>query len=538
MENPQPGERDDRAEIGTGQLIAIAAAACGGAAWLFQKLTNRADEEPTEPIPANLRSHLHALVESDAVRALERRGDALVPVVQTYRDRAGEIAGTVNTEGSKRLAEAERQLGHRRRQSAAVAQDVERQVADRVGRARHLIDDVPDRISAVVGDGRKELRQLEKSIGDRAGGLRQSTSDRTGEVTTMANEHVKRLQERGQEAAGSISSTLRDSSKDTAGRVADVREQVVSLARSSTRDVGSLIHDVRDDARRNLPDVAKVLTERASGIGHQVAEGATRAGQAIGERAAQAGDRVPAGSDTASRTQSTIADVSQRAAAIAAPALGVIGDRLGHLSGDIRDDPNGVRERLVGQGQGALKTIQSQVSRSAKDAPDAGRQLEILQGRATEARDRGLDLTALLQSNIPSFLAQVTDLIEQAGDKSGSRVKDVRKQSADVVGSAEDQVQSAIDRLGEAARRAAQVGDQAVAASSHLRGASRNAAHRTADAGKDGLESIIWLGAAGVAMYYGILNPEQRATVNKYGLKVGRGLGRVIGEIRGRDQKF
>lgn len=525
------GERADGATIGTGQLIAIAATACGGAAWLFQKLTDRADEEGPEPRPANLRTHLHALVESEPVRSIERQGDALAPVVRDYRNRAGQLAATVNTEGTKRRREAERQLAQRRRKSASVAHDLERQVGLQVDRARHLVEDAPDRIASVVDDGRKELRHLEKSVGNRAGSLRKTTSGLTEEVTTMANEHVKRLQERGQEAAGAISSTLRDSSKDPAGRVADVREQVVSLAKTSTKDVGSLIHDVRQDARKNFPDVAKVVAERASDIGHQVAEGATRAGQVIGERA-------PVASDTANRAQATINDVTLKAAALAAPVLGTIGDRLGHLADDVRDDPGAVRDRIVEQGQVALKTVQRQVNPSTRDLPVPSEQVEILQARAAEARNRGLDLTALVQSNLPSFLAQVTDLIEQAGDKSGSRVRDVRKQSAEVVGGAEDQLQSAIDRLGEAARRAAQVGDQAVAASSHLRGASRSAAHRTADAGKDGFESIIWLGAAGVAMYYGILSPEQRATVNKYGLKIGRGLGKVIGEVRGQDQKF
>ena len=532
--------RPDRSEIGTGQLIAIAAAACGGAAWLFQKLTSDEEKEPatTEPIPANLRTHLHALVESEPVRAAERRGDALAPVVRGYRKRAGRLAETANAEGTKRLVEAERQLARRRKQTAAVGHDVEKQVGHQADRVRQLVGDVTDRVTSAIDDGRTELRHVERSAGKRAGQLRKTTTGRTGEVTTMANEHVRRLQERGHEAAESISSTLRDNSKDTASRVADVREQVVSLAKTSSKDVGALIHDVREDARKNLPDVARTVTDRAADLGHQVADGATRAGHVIGERASQAGDRVPGGSDTASRAQSTITDVTQKAAALAAPALGKVGDRLGHLSDDVRDDPSGVRDRLVEQGQGALKTIQSQVSRSSKDAPDIGSKVEILQGRAAEARDRGLDLTALLQSNIPSFLAQVTDLIEQAGDKSGDRVKEARKQGAEVVGSAEDQVQSAIDRLSEAARRAAQVGDQAVAASSHFRGASRNAAHKTADAGKDGFESIIWLGAAGVAMYYGILSPEQRATVNKYGRKAGRGLGKVIGEIRGQDQKF
>jgi len=531
-------ERSGQPEIGTGQLIAIAATACGGAAWLFQRLTSRAEDEQPESPPANLRTHLHALVESEPVRAVERRSDALTPVVQQYRDRAGQLVTAANVEGSKRLGDAERRLARQRKRSTLAVHDFERGANRRVRRAQRIVETTPARLSSAVEDRRKELKLLERSVGDQAESLRRTASGKTEEVTTMANEHVKRLQERGQQAAESISSTLRDGSKDTATRVADVREQVASLAKTSTRDVGALILDVREDARKNLPEVGKVVTGRAADLGQQVAEGVKRSGQIVGDRAALLGDRGQPGADTAGKAQATISDIGQKAATLAGPALGRFGERLGHLSDDVRQDPAGVRDRIREQGQGALKSIQSQVGRTTDDAQASTQEVEIVRGRTDEDRSRGVDFTSLIQSNIPSFLAQVTDLIEQAGDKSGSRVKEVRKQGASVVGGAEDQVQSAIDRLGEAARRAAQVGDQAVAASSHLRGTSRKAAHRTADASKDGVESIIWLGAAGVAMYYGILNPEQRATVNKYGRKVGLGLGKVIGEIRGQDQKF
>lgn len=510
-------------ELGTGQLIALAATASGGIAWLIQKATSRSDEEAAQ-VPANLRTHLHALVESDAVRAIERRGNELAPVAGAYRVKASKAADRASRERVRRLTEAEQIVAQRRKESTDLLHGLERQIGRQVVRTRHRLD-----------DGRKEFRHLEKVAGKRAGDLRQATSSRTGEVTTMANEHVRRLQERGVEAADAIAATLRDGGKDTASRVTDVRDQVVSLAKTSSKDVGALIHDVRDDARKSLPDAARTVGHRASELGHQVADGASRAGQAIGDRASSPG----AASDAAGRAQTTIIDVTNKAAAVAGPTLGKLGERIGHLSDDLRDNPSAVRTRLTEQGQVLVRAAQDQASRTAKDlVPLTGQGSAVVQDRAREARDRGLDLTALLQSNLPSFLAQVTDLIEQAGDTSGKRVQDARRQGAKAVDGAEDQVQSALDRLGEAARRAAQVGDQAVAASSHFRGASRNAAHKTADASKDGLESVIWLGAAGVAMYYGVLSPEQRAKANRAGLKVGRAIGKVVGEVRGRDQKF
>ncbi len=533
-ESNQSG-RPQGPELGTGQLLALAATASGGIAWLIQRAVGRSDEAPAAAGRVNLRGPLHALAESEPVRAIERRGNELAPVVDDYRGRAARAAERASRESAKRLSEAERVVARRRKESARALHGLERQVNRQVDRTRHLVDEVPGRLSAVVDDGRKELRHLEQAAGQRAGDLRQATTIRTGEATTMANERVRRLQERSLEAAGAISATLRDGSKDTTVRVNDVRDQVVSLAKTSSKDVGALINDVREDARKNLPDVAKAVSLRASDLGHQVADGASRAGQAIGDRASSPGGV----SDAAGRAQSTVVDLTQKAAAVAGPTLGKLGERIGHLSEDIREDPTAVRARLTEQGQGLVRSAQDQASRTVRDlVPLSGQGSAIDQERAKEGRDRGLDLTALLQSNIPSFLSQVTDLMEQAGGTSGKRVQDARKQGAKAVGGAEDQLQSTLDRLGEAARRAAQVGDQAVAASSHFRGASRNAAHKTADAGKDGLESVIWLGAAGVAMYYGVLSPEQRDKVSKVGIKVGRGLGKVIGEVRGRDQKF
>ncbi len=537
----EPG-RVDRPELSTGQLIAIAATACGGGAWLFQKLTQRPEDETasnaTSNAPVDLRGRLHALADSDTVRSVERRGNELVPVVQSYRARAEQLTGRASAEGSKRLSDAEKRIAKQRKQSGKAIKRTEKQLGKRLDRTRKTIDMAPVALAGIVDTGREEIRHLEKSVGARADGLRKTTSDLTAEVTTMTNQHVKRLQERGQGAADAIGATLRDSTRDTSSRIADVREQVVTLAKASSGDVEALLHDVTKDVRKNLPDVGKTVSDRATEIGHQVAESASRAGQAVSDRAAGASDRVPGGSDAVSRAQSALADATQKAAAVAGPAIGKASGRLGHLSDDLRDDPAAVRSRLVEQGRGALKSIQGQAAQTAKDLVPVSKQAGSVQSRATEARDRGLDVAALLQSNIPSFLAQVTDMIDQTSGKTGAQVSDARKQAAKAVDGAEDGLQAALDRLGEAAKRAAQVGDQAVAASSHFRGASRNAAHRTADAGKDGFESVIWLGAAGVAMYYGVLSPEQRATVNKFGLKVGRGLGKVIGEIRGQDQKF
>ncbi len=537
----EPG-RVDRPELSTGQLVAIAATACGGAAWLFQKLTQRPEDEAasnvTSNAPVDLRGRLHALADSDTVRSVERRGNEFVPVVQSYRARAEQLTGRASAEGSKRLSDAEKRIAKRRKQSGKAIKRTEKQLGKRLDRTRKTIDMAPVALAGIVDTGREEIRHLEKSVGARADGLRKTTSGLTGEVTTMTNQHVKRLQERGQGAADAIGATLRDSTRDTSSRIADVREQVVTLAKASSGDVEALLHDVTKDVRKNLPDVGKTVSDRATEIGHQVAESASRAGQAVSDRAAGASDRVPGGSDAVSRAQSALADATQKAAAVAGPAIGKASGRLGHLSDDLRDDPAAVRSRLVEQGRGALKSIQGQAAQTASDLVPVSKQAGSVQNRATEARDRGLDVAALLQSNIPSFLAQVTDMIDQTSGKTGAQVSDARKQAAKTVDGAEDGLQAALDRLGEAAKRAAQVGDQAVAASSHFRGASRNAAHRTADAGKDGFESVIWLGAAGVAMYYGVLSPEQRATVNKVGLKVGRGLGKVIGEIRGQDQKF
>ena len=541
-----------RPELRTGQLVALAAAACGGAAWLFQKMTQQPEDRYPETYlsgPTHLRGRLHAAVDSDTVRSIETRANELAPVVQGYRERAVELAGVVNAEGGRRLTEAEKELARRRRLSAKSVKRLEKQLNHRVDSTRQVVSDVPGLLAGMVDNGRQEVRQIEKAAGQRADDLRRTTSNLTGEVTTMANEHVRRLQERGQGAADAIGATLRDSSKDTTGRVNAVRDQVVALAKSSSGDVTALLQDARDDARRNLPDVAKTVSDRAAVIGHQVADGAARAGHVVSERAASTGSGVPSGTatDALGRAQSVISDATQKAAAVAGPAIGKVGDRIAHLSDDLRDDPSAVRDRLVGQGQGALKTIQGQAGQAAQTAKDlvpaardlvpSGKQSGTEQ-RTVEARERGLDMAALLQSNIPSFISQVTDLIEQTGGKTGSRVEDARKQGAKAVDGAEDGLQSALDRLGEVAKRAAQVGDQAVAASSHFRGSTRNAAYRTADAGKDGLESVIWLGAAGVAMYYGVLSPEQRATVSRVGRKVGQGLGKVITEVRGRDQKF
>ena len=495
MSYPTPSRRPDGPELGTGQLLALAATASGGIAWLIQRAISRSDEVETKPAPVNLRTHLHALVESDAVRNIERRSNELAPVVADYRTRAGKAVERANRERNRRLTEAEKIIAQRRKESTKALQGLEREVGRQVDRTRHIIDDAPGRLSAAVDDRRQELRQLEKIAAQRAADLRQATSTRTGEATIMANENFRRLQERGAEAAGAISATLRDGSKDTTGRVIDVRDQVVSLAKTSSKDVGALLGDVREDARKNLPVVAKTVGDRATGLGQQVA-------------------------------------------GTAGPTIGKLGERIGSLTEDVKTNPRAVRARVAEQGQALIRSAQDQARTARELVPLTGKGSAASADDTDVARQRGLDLAGLLQSNIPSFLAQVTDMIEQAGDASGKRAQDGRRQGAKVSAEAESQLQSTLDRLGEAARRAAQVGDQAVAASSHLRGASRNAAHKTADAGKDGLESIIWLGAAGVAMYYGVLTPEQRAKVSKVGVQVGRGLGKVITEVRGRDQKF
>ncbi len=555
MHELEPG-RTIRPELSTGQLVALAATACGGAAWLFQKLTEEPEDQDAAGKPASathLRGRLHAAVDSEAVRTIEQRANELAPVVQRYRERAVELAGVASVEGSKRIRSVEKDLARRRRQSAKSVRRLEKQVNRRVDTTRKAIDAAPTVVAGIVDTGRQDIRALEKSASQQADRLRRTTIDLTGEVTTMANEHVKRLQERGLEAADAIGATIRDSSKDTTSRVTGVRDQVVSLAKISSGDVTALLQDAREDARKNLPEVAKTVSDRVAEIGHQVADSASRASHAVSERAAATGSGVSNvdANDALGRAQSAIADATQKAAAVAGPALGKVSERIGHLSDDIRDAPSGIRNRLVGQGQDALKTIQGQsahvkdlvptarsVVPAVKDMVPAFKRDNLVPDKATEARDRGLDMAALLQSNVPSFIAHVTELIEQTSGKTGARVHDVQKQGAKVVGEAEDGLQAALDRLGDAAKRAAQVGDQAVAASSHFRGSTRNAAHRTADAGKDGFESVVWLGAASVAMYYGVLSPEQRATVNRVGRKVGRGLGKVIGEVRGRDQKF
>lgn len=517
-------ERADDPTLSTGQVLGLAAAAAGGAAWLIQALTSERDDTPEAT--ASLRGRLHAAVESEPVRRAEARGEALAPLVRQARAEVSALTARAQTDGAAVLGRAETSSRSQRKQAGKAA-------AALLERTARLTAALP----TDTGDATKRLRQAQGSAVRQAGELSRSTAQTSAEVTTMVGERAKRLQERGLKAADQIGATLRDGSRDGASRAADARDQVVSLARASSKDVSSLLQDVRDEAQKTLPDVARTLADRAVDVGHQVADSATKAGKALGDRAHDASDRAPATDDLAGRAQATISDVTQRAAAVAAPALGKLGERLGHLTDDIRVDPAAVRDTLVGQSQSALRTVQEQVGRTAGNAP-SGNAVEILQSRANGARDKGLDVAGLLQSNVPAFLQQVTDLLEQTTGKSGAVIKDVRRDGAKVVGDAEGQLQSTLDRLTAAAKHAAQVGDQAVAASSHFRGASKNAAHRTADAGKDGVESIIWLGAAGVAMYYGILNPEQRATVNRFGRKAGRTLGTLITEVRGRDQKF
>ncbi len=583
-------------DLTTGQLIGLAAAACGGAALVIQALTK--DDEQSSKELAPVRSRLHAAVESDAVRAAEQRVQEAAPVVAFYRDRArsevearrkeldsllnarGKDAKAARKQAGKRLKQAEKDLKAYRNDVRKAGKEISHVVDDQ----RHRVEDqlhrygkgaahARDRAEGLIGDGRTRASDAAASARDQSGhvgaqvagaagaaglvlahgrdriahtgheaGARlddvRSTVE-SGEVKQMANDRIKDLQERGAKAAEQLQSTLKDSNKDLSERLATAREQVSTFAQSSGKDLAAIAQDARDDARKNLPDVTRTVVDRASELGHQVAESASRAGKTLSERASEVSDRAPVGGDAAARAQSALHDVTSKAAAVAGPALGAIGERVGHLADDFRDDPGKRASKAVESGQSALQSASGRAASVMQNlVPVSGKSVEIVEDRASKARDKGADLSSMLQGNLPALIQQVSDLIDQAGNKGGDRLDDARKTGARLTNDAEDQLQSAADRFLEAARRAAQVGDQAVAASSHLRGTTKNAAHKTADAGKDGVESIIWLGAAGVALYYGVLSPEQRSTVNKYGARAGRMLGKLISEVRGQDQKF
>ncbi|HEV2527970.1 MAG TPA: hypothetical protein VGT61_05950 [Thermomicrobiales bacterium] len=571
MTQPDLTEPRTTAELTTGQLIGIAAAACGGAAFLIQALTRDDEPEasvlPTTMEAAPVRSRLHQAVESEAVRTAEQRLQEAAPVVAAYRERAraevearrkdldrlveagGKDARAARKQASKRLAQAEKDLKAYRKDAKKLRARAGRAVKDGRKRAHVLGDDVQAQAghygAALAGTataaglalehGRERAATLGKGTQARLDDVRSSVG--LGEVGHMANDRIRELQERGARAAGQLQSTLKDPNRDLTHRLAEAREQVTAFAQASGKDLATIAQDVREDARRNLPEVTKTVTERAGGIGQQVAEGASRAGKTLSERAAEVADRGSGSGEGTGRAQSTLLDVTAKAAAVAGPALGAIGERVGHLAEGIQEDPGKRSGKSSDQGQSPLLSVRERAAHDVQDlVPGGGKSVEILQDR--RSKDQGGDLSSLLQGNLPALVQQVSNLIEQASDKSGTRLGDARRESARLANDAEDQLQSAADRFLEAARHAAKVGDQAVAASSHLRGTTRNAAHKTADAGKDGVESIIWLGAAGVALYYGVLNPDQRATVNKYGARAGRLVGKLITEVRGQDQKF
>lgn len=512
-------------ELSTGQVIGVAAAIGGGAALIFQAIANR-DERDTPTV--ELRERLHRAVDADPVQAAERRINDLIPVAGTYRDRGAKAVRSTRKDAGKRVDRATKTLDRDADQFIAALTDRERDLVKRVMRLR---DHGADDLRALYRNRDKEIRQLEKKLGKRVDAWQTKALETSGEVASMANEHVKRLQERGVEAAGTVSKTLRDPNKDLSGRVQDVRDQVVSLAKSSGPDVGALITDVREQASKSLPEVSKTVADRAGDLGKQLADQANRAGKSLTDLAENASDRLPGSGDTASTAQSTLQNAGARAAAAVGPQLSKLGDRLGNASDNPAAAVADLRAAASGQVNKATAAVQDQLDR-VRDQSDT------LSARTQDARGKGLDLAGLVQSNVPALLNQLSDIMDGANGAASGRASTVRKRTQSLVDETEDSMQSALDRLSVAARQAAHVGDQAVAASQHLRGTSRQAAHRTADASREGMETLIWLGAAGVALYYGVLNPEQREKVARYGMKAGRAVTRLVGDLRGRDQQF
>ena len=512
-------------ELSTGQVIGVAAAVGGGAALLFQALANRDEQDDAQ---VEVRGRLHRAVDSDAVQTAERRINEAIPVAVSYRDRATKGAKTARKDARKWIDDATKTLEQDADHLVAALSGRER---DLVKRVEHLRQHGPDDLRTLYRHRGKEIRRIEKKLGKRADAWQARAVATSEEVAGMANEHVKRLQESGADTMGSIAKSLRDPSKDVSDRVQDVRDQVVSLAKSSAPDVSGLISDVRDQASKNLPEVSKTVGDRATDLGKQLADQANRAGKTLTDMAGNASERLPASGDPVAGAQSAVQHAGVRAAAAVGPQLSKLGERLGTATDNPASTVADLRDAASARAEKATATVPDQLDR-IKD------QSSSLAGRSQDARNKGLDFAGLIQSNVPALLNQLSDIMDSANETASGRTGSVRKRTHEIVGDTEDSMQSALDRLSGAARQAAHVGDQAVAASQHLRGTSRQAAHRTADASREGLETLIWLGAAGVALYYGVLNPEQREKVARYGMQAGRAVAKLVGDVRGRDQQF
>jgi hypothetical protein len=152
--------------------------------------------------------------------------------------------------------------------------------------------------------------------------------------------------------------------------------------------------------------------------------------------------------------------------------------------------------------------------------------------RQAEARER-------VKASAGSAKETTAHVASDARDKVKATAESAREATTHAATDARERVKATADSAKEATTHAAfDARDKVKATADSAKEVTSHAAAETADASKNLVGMLFWLGAAAAAIYYLILNPERREQVleaAKSSANVARG---IVSEIRGEDGVF
>ena len=175
-----------------------------------------------------------------------------------------------------------------------------------------------------------------------------------------------------------------------------------------------------------------------------------------------------------------------------------------------------------------LATSKEKTSAAAHGAPGVDKFEEQFNAAIDAIDKRQADARKRVKSNASDARDATTRAAASAKDVTTLAATSAREATAQAAASAKDATTLAATSAREATAHAA----------ASAREATAHAAAETADAGRNLFGLLFWLGAAGAAIYYLLLNEERREQVNdlaKSGANIARG---IIVEVRGEDGVF
>ena len=175
-----------------------------------------------------------------------------------------------------------------------------------------------------------------------------------------------------------------------------------------------------------------------------------------------------------------------------------------------------------------LATSKEKTSAAAHGAPGVDKFEEQFNAAIDAIDKRQADARKRVKSNASEARDATSRAAASAKDATTHAATSAREATAHAAASAKDATTHAATSAREATAHAA----------ASAREATAHAAAETADAGRNLFGLLFWLGAAGAAIYYLLLNEERREQVNdlaKSGANIARG---IIVEVRGEDGVF